>query len=453
MRFVQRFLFISFRRFKSLEYRFSRRFSKGGKMVFLGLACSAVLGADTNPTLIYQLFAFLVVLLLLSALFIPLFSGHFSISRRLPRFVTAGQPFEYEITVQNLTDKTYNDLLLLEDLADPRPDFATFLTAREPGGEGRNWFDRKMAYHRFNWLCQLQSGLKLEEVEINTIGPHSGINLRIKAKPLRRGVFHLLGATLAREDPLGLIRSYSKVSATENFLVVPKRYSLPPDFKINGGRRYQVGGEGQKSGVGDSEEFVSLRDYREGDSPRRIHWPSLAKSGKLAVKEYQEEYFTRHGLILDTHAEVGENLFEDAVSLAASVALDSQTNSLLLDMMFVSRQAFCLTIGRGMGQASQALEALASVQPAPKTPFADLSRLVLSHAHKLSGLLLILLHWDDARQEFLRQLQAHSIQVTVWVLVAPNRTFTQLEGKTHVGDARIRLLRGEDMVKLGKRVS
>ena len=56
------------------------------------------------------------------------------------------------------------------------------------------------------------------------------------------------------------------------------------------------------SSVGESEEFVSLRDYRRGDPMRHIHWKSWAKTGKPIVKEFQDEFFVRHALILDTFA-------------------------------------------------------------------------------------------------------------------------------------------------------
>ena len=38
----------------------------------------------------------------------------------------------------------------------------------------------------------------------------------------------------------------------------------------------------------------------EGDPLRKIHWRSWARRGKPVVKEYQEEYFSRIALVLDT---------------------------------------------------------------------------------------------------------------------------------------------------------
>ena len=44
----------------------------------------------------------------------------------------------------------------------------------------------------------------------------------------------------------------------------------------------------------------SLRDYRPGDPLQRVHWKSFARTGRPVVKEYQDEFFERHALVLDT---------------------------------------------------------------------------------------------------------------------------------------------------------
>src|SRR5206468_1409519 len=69
-------------------------------------------------------------------------------------------------------------------------------------------------------------------------------------------------------------------------VVLPKRYAVP-DLALPGVRKYQRGGVALAGAVGDSEEFVSLRDYRPGDPLRRVHWRSAARVGRPVVKEYQ----------------------------------------------------------------------------------------------------------------------------------------------------------------------
>jgi uncharacterized protein (DUF58 family) len=85
--------------------------------------------------------------------------------------------------------------------------------------------------------------------------------------------------------------------------------------------------------VGDSEEFLALRDYRPGDPLQRVHWKSFARTGKPVVKDYQDEFFERHALVLDTGSLAGEDAaFEDAVALAASFVYTIDTQECLLDL-------------------------------------------------------------------------------------------------------------------------
>src|SRR5262249_5934291 len=155
-------------------------------------------------------------------------------------------------------------------------------------------------------------------------------------------------------------------------LVLPRRYPLP-SIAFPGTLKYQEGGVALASSVGRSEEFVSLREYRRGDPLRHIHWRSWAKAGKPIVKEFEDEFFVRHALVLDTvtpypHSEA----FEEAVSVAASFACTLQTQESLLDLLFVGLQAYCFTVGRGLAHTDQMLEILASVRPSAGKPFRDL---------------------------------------------------------------------------------
>jgi uncharacterized protein (DUF58 family) len=159
-----------------------------------------------------------------------------------------------------------------------------------------------------------------------SLGPH-------EVRNVRRGRIRLEGINLARTDPLGLCYARKFEQQPQSILVLPKRYTLPP-IPIPGGRKHHSGGIALTTSVGESEEFVSLRDYRPGDSLRKFHWKSWAKTGKPIVKEYQEEYFVRHVLILDTFAETTHTeAFEEAVSLAASFACTVQTQESLLDLI------------------------------------------------------------------------------------------------------------------------
>src|SRR5205807_649343 len=193
-------------------------------------------------------------------------------------------------------------LVLLEDLADPSPSFDEFLRAREPGEERRNWFDRTVGYPRWAWLIERRRGAGIAPRPLPPLPEGGAREVEVALLPLRRGRLAFTGVTIARPDLFGLVNALVTIPLPGALVVLPKRYAVP-DLALPRARKYQRGGVALAGAVGDAEEFVSLRDYRPGDPLRRVHWRSAARVGRPVVKEYQDEFFVRHALVLDTFAE------------------------------------------------------------------------------------------------------------------------------------------------------
>jgi hypothetical protein len=134
------------------------------------------------------------------------------------------------------------------------------------------------------------------------------------------------------------------------------------------------------------------------------------------VKEYQDEFFERHALVLDTFAEGEGVAFEEAVSLAASYAFTVDTQDCLLDLLFVGAESYCYTAGRGQMQPGSLIEILAGVRAAAGRPFKSLRDAVVERRGALSGCILILLEWDEARRELARTLLRSGLPLQVLVV-------------------------------------
>ncbi|MCK5664706.1 MAG: DUF58 domain-containing protein, partial [Thiotrichaceae bacterium] len=224
------------------------------------------------------------------------------------------------------------------------------------------------------------------------------------------------GAYIAKADLLGLFRRLYFSAETDTCLVLPKRYEIPA-LNLSGKRQYQSGGMSLANSVGDSSEFMSLREYRQGDALNQIHWKSFARHGKLIVKEYQDEYFVRRALLLDTDVgELNNDSFEAAVSVAASLAISERQNEALLDLMFVGRESYRFTTGRGIDHMPHLQEILAVVQPSDSQSFARLKQAVIAHVQQCSSLVCVLLHWDKERQLFFQSLTAQAIPLAVFLI-------------------------------------
>ena len=386
-----------------------RRLTRAGMLVGGVLITTAALGVDTNVTVAYRIFAFATALMLVAWIGARLQRGGYTIDRHLPRVVTAGEPFTYRVTVGNLANASRDGLALIEELADPRPPLAEFRARM-----------RFPTYRVWKRLTNERRACRVDECEVPTLAPRAERDIFIRGEALRRGNQHFEGMTIARNDPLGLVRGLARRDAPANLLVLPRRYPLPP-ISLPGSRRYQPGGVALATSIGNSEEFVGLRDYRPGDPLQRIHWKSYARAGEPVVREYQDEYFERHALILDTFAGSERSAaFEEAVSIAASLACTVNTQECLLDLMFVGSESYLYTAGRGQMSTGSLLEILAGVQLCAGRPFRSLQDAVIARRGLLTGSICILLAWDDARREFIRMLRTLGVPVMVLVVTGDN---------------------------------
>lgn len=174
----------------------------------------------------------------------------------------------------------------------------------------------------------------------------------------------------------------------------------------------------QASHVGDSQEFMSLRDYQPGDPMRAIHWRSYAKTGHPVVKEFHDEFFVRQGLVLDTFQEnMPTKIFEEAISVAASFCLTLPGQDALLDLMFIGDKAYRFTSGRGLGQSESLLETLACVKACAGDSFDKLRNLIPEFSTETSGMICVLLNWDSKRKNLVESIILSGIPVVVFVIL------------------------------------
>src|SRR5687768_8381374 len=151
---LKRYVFRFYRWLSGVNFWFRERFTPAGLLVLWSLILSGVIGLDTNFTIAYQIFWFLLCLLGVSVLWGLLSRARFSAVRELPRFGTAGMPIEYSVNLRNGGRRAKHDVEIREVAPDPRPTLEQFLTTPEPDEQKRNWFDRWGGHYRWRWLLQ-----------------------------------------------------------------------------------------------------------------------------------------------------------------------------------------------------------------------------------------------------------------------------------------------------------
>ena len=286
---MRRLIFSALRVVGALDHWLRERLTLAGWLVLGAGGAAAAAGLDTNLTVTYRAFTFLASLIALSWLASLLFRARVEARREMPRYATAGQAFSYRVTLANLGARPLAGALVTERFRDPRPSFDEWRRSVEPGEERRNWFDRKVGYFRWRWLIDRRVPRNIDPAAIPPLAPGERLTLRLGFTPRRRGRIEFSGLTLGRPDPLGLVKGLARVPLAGRVIALPKRYRLP-EIALPGRRKFQPGGVSLAASIGDSEEFLALRDYRPGDPLQRIHWKSFARTGKPVVKEYRMNF-------------------------------------------------------------------------------------------------------------------------------------------------------------------
>ena len=403
--------YVMFRAVSGAAFWIERRFTRAGLLVVGGLIVAAVFGVDTSLTVAYRIFTLFSALLLVAVVTAWFAKTPLAVRPRLPHTLTAGEPFVLRLDVQNISGKRIDGVVLRAELGDPRPSLSEF--------RARLRFPTYRGWARLVWSNRMAY---VDEAALPPLDARSETEIEVRGHALKRGRLRISGIDVARADPLGLFRSLTPASGAADICVLPKRYALPP-LPLPGVRRYQPGGMPQGTSVGDSEEFLGLRDYRPGDPLQRIHWRSFARIGKPVVKEYQDEYVARYALVLDTFAQRGvdertREAFEEAVAVAASFAWTIDTQECLLDLMFVGAEIHSYTAGRGHLLPGRLLEVLAGVSMNTDGDVSELVELVRARREQLSGCVCILLGWDERRKALVDALRAGGTVVLPLVVSA-----------------------------------
>lgn len=129
-----------------------------------------------------------------------------------------------------------------------------------------------------------------------------------------RGDIVITGLELQSRWPLGLLVA-RRLVRLDLHLVSHPQYVLPP--REPGAGRLEGTREAALHGAG--QDFIGLREYRPGDSQRRIHWPTSARTGSLMVIDTARESARPARYHLGLHPDSSPEAAELAVGVVASL--------------------------------------------------------------------------------------------------------------------------------------
>ena len=376
----------SFGRAEWLRFLWGFKLTTAGKYLAGACLLCAVTGSSTLELPIFNVFLGMAALFGAAFLMGAFARPRVTVSGGLPEKASAGQPVACDISLRNASRRRVHDLSaaffgLPRALKATVP--AAVIEALEPGQAG---------------------------------------NVTLEVLPLRRGLHQLPRLRPFSTFPFGVLRTGGKPLRSKPLLVLPNFHPLA-EIHVPVNSRYQPGGIALTSNVGESPEYIGNREYRPGDPWRHIDFRSWGRIGRPVVREYQEEYYYRIALVLDTYVpgrrrtpREGFPGLEAAVSLSAAIADALAKGEYIIDIFAAGPELYVFRAGRHIAQFENVLEILACVDACRTNPFDVVTPAVGEELASVSTVICVFLDWDATRRDLVRTAIEAGCQAKVLIV-------------------------------------
>jgi uncharacterized protein (DUF58 family) len=184
-----------------------------------------------------------------------------------------------------------------------------------------------------------------------------GHEIGIAVKPAARGVYKLRSATLVSDFPLGLLRVRRRFDLSHELIVYPKPAQL-----VSARTGADALGEliGQPASGSEDLQPSGMRDHREGDELRSVHWRATARRGKPVVREWESGGGRALEIVLDRRCDA-ESL-EEALGVISALVVFARTHK---EILAIHSQGLSTSFGEGHKTWKEALKFLAAANCLP----------------------------------------------------------------------------------------
>ncbi|MFH1131247.1 MAG: DUF58 domain-containing protein [Pseudomonadota bacterium] len=315
---------------RSADKRRKLTFTKQGKYFIaltLGIGFAAI---NTGNNLLYMILCLMLTTIIGSGVLSELILAGLRVDRELPKRIFANKPFLMGIGISNDKSHISSFSIEIEDLLDDKP-------------LGKKCFFLKVA-----------------------VGDTQKTSYRHCLN--RRGLYAFTGFRLSTRFPFSLFCKSRKETRICDVSVFPEIHPVHSTAEHTSGIGEQSFAKLNRHG-----EFFALREYRETDDPRDIHWRKSAHVGLPLIRQYHAPFGQQLTIFLDNQREsqtpspLELERQEQAVSQAASLAVHFVNHGFAVGLVSRTIQ---VNHGSGQNHLDSILRALATIEFTPKgNPF------------------------------------------------------------------------------------
>jgi uncharacterized protein (DUF58 family) len=253
------------------------------------------------------------------------------------------------------------------------------------------------------------------------LAPRGTAEVEYSARLKRRGVHQFASVLVYSTDLLGLWDQRVPQPVAGEILVYPRVVRLPARLLVP-----ELGGGSaplettQRKGEGSS--FFGIREYRQGDPLRHVHWRTTARRGSLAVTEWEAE--ESRNAVLAVETAVGTDrpfgagtTLDVAAGLAASMAKEILASNNSVRVLAPGAGEWRGEAVRGMEAMSGILETLARMQGTAEVSVASELQRLSPHLEPGSVVCWLTAVPNDALLTTARYLQAVRLRPVIYALI------------------------------------
>ena len=372
------------------------------KWLVLGLffISSLLIGLKTSREFFFFFAYFLLsaTVVSLAWLLLTYFTGHLQLSRKMISRVTEGDTLEVAAGIHNVSFLPVFNFVLEDNFS-----------CSQPNQEKKNFFINYLGFKssceiKYDYLCFKRGEYKMGPFVIYFFDP---LNLFFFKR-----IYYVYSGVVV----------YPQIFKIEKFPTLTR--SILPWFGIETART-----------SGDDDEFYGVREYKEGESVKRIHWMSSARKNKLIVKQFQLQSFFGTTIIFNLEkaknlGEGKESVAEYIIKIVASVAHYLTEREVSIELLAHIGEIVHLPFNKGQEHLENILRVLAIAQAESRISFSEAFEEFTRYIPNDSSLVAVMS--DQDYTDLPRMVSLSSRGVSLIPLIVVSDTFLPVSDKKKI---------------------
>lgn len=258
---------------------------------------------------------------------------------------------------------------------------------------------------------------------IEYLGARSHLDIRYNCLCPLRGKYSIGPFVVYFFDPFGLFFFKRTYYIYSELYVYPWTFRIRKFPNLVKGVLPWFGIETTRFG-GDENEFFGIREYKQGDPIKRIHWISTARKNSLIVKQFQRQSFFRATILFNLEkdknfGEGKERVAEYIIKIAASVSKYFLERDISLEIIAHAGEIVHIPFNKGPEHLEDIFKFFAIAQAESRVSLGEMFEEFSRYIPNDSTLIVIMLDTDQEYLHSILLLEKRNIFIIPLILLSP----------------------------------